>query len=416
MEILYSVSAGIDVHRDTLVVAIRKHTARREETETRTFETYHDALLKLADWLNEHEVEVVGLESTGVYWKPVVRVLQQHAPKRLLWLVNPAAVKKVAGRKTDVNDAQWLSKLVMHGLVNPSFLPGISLEELRKLTRFRTRVMRERTSCKNRILKELESSGVKLASVCSDPLGKSGRAMLDALLEGTKTPAQIADLALGQLRAKIPMLERAVVDSFSESTRFVLRQLVARLNQVQLDLDALDKQINQLLEPYSAEIALLLTTPGLERVSIAAVIAEIGTDMSVFKSADHLAAWSGLCPGSNESAGKSKKAPARKGDKYLRTMLVQAACSAVKARGTFWRQKFHQLVVRLGPKKTIVAIARRMVVAIFYMLRDGRPYATPTPPAPSPDKAKRLIRHHTAQLAALGFNVTLVPVEPGAGA
>jgi transposase len=416
MEILFSVSAGIDVHRDTVVVAIRKHEERREEVETRTFETFHDSLVQMAEFLNEHEVEVVGLESTGVYWKPVVRVLQERAPKRILWLVNPAAVKKVAGRKTDVNDAQWLSKLVMHGLVAPSFLPEIHLEELRKLTRFRTRVMAERTSCKNRILKELESSGIKLASVCSDPLGKSGRAMLDALLEGSWTVAQIADLALGHLRAKIPTLERAVAGSFSNSTRFVLRQLVRRLDQVQRDLDELDGQIDQMLAPYQAEIALLMTVPGLDRVSIAAVLAEIGGDMSIFGSADKLAAWSGLCPGSNESAGKSKKAPARKGDKYLRTMLVQTGWPAVRKRGSFWQQKFRQLVARLGPKKTIVAIARKMLVAIFYILRDGKPYAAPPPPAPSPAKANRLIRHHMAQLAALGFGVTLVPLPAGAAA
>lgn len=413
METLFEVSAGIDVHRDTLVVSIRKRDERgREKVETRTFETFHDALVKLVAWLDEHAVEVVGLESTGVYWKPVVRELQVRSPKRVLWLVNPAEVKKVPGRKTDVNDSQWLSKLVLYGLVRPSFLPPLEQEELRKLTRFRTRLVAEQTSFKNRILKEMEAAGIKLASVCSDPFGKSGRAMLDALLAGTQTPEQIATLARGTLRTKIPTLERAVCGAFSEAARFVLKQLVARLDQIQRDLKELDAQIQVRLASQEKEAALLQSVPGLERVAIAAVLAEIGGDMRVFGSADQLAAWGGLCPGSNESAGKSKSTPTRKGDKYLRTILVQAAWSAVRTRGCFWKQKFGQLVVRLGPKKAIVAIARKMLVAIYHMLRDGIPYRPALPPPASPEKQKRLVQRYTQQLASLGFHVALIPLLP----
>jgi transposase len=411
MEKLFQVSAGIDVHRDTLVVSIRRRDAHdREKVETRTFETFHDALVKLIAWLDEHEVEVVGLESTGVYWKPIVRELQLRSPKRLLWLVNPAAVKKVPGRKTDVNDSQWLSKLVLYGLVSPSFLPPLAQEELRKLTRFRTKLLAAQTSTKNRILKEMETAGIKLASVCSDPLGKSGRDMLGALLADTQTPKQIAQLARGNLRTKIPTLERAVCGSFSEATRFILKQMVASLDQLQSDMKALDEQIQTRLTGEATAVELLLSMPGLDRVALAAVLAEIGTDMRVFGSADQLVAWSGLCPGSNESAGKSKSAPTRKGDKYLRTILVQAAWSAVRTRGCFWKQKFGQLVVRLGPKKAIVAIARRMLVAAYYMLRDGTPYQPACSPPPSPERQKRLVQRYTQQLASLGFQVALTPI------
>ncbi len=406
MEILYEVSAGIDVHRDTVVVSIRNGGQHgKEQVQTRTFETFHDALLKMNEWLDEHEVPIVGLESTGVYWKPVVRVMQLHSPRRVIWLVNPAEVKKVPGRKTDVNDSQWLSKLVMHGLVSPSFVPSSEQEELRKLTRYRTRVIAEQTSCKNRVLKELESSGIKLASVCSDVFGKSGRAMLDALLEGNRSAREIAELARGRMRAKIETIERAVAGAFSVATKFVLGQLLGRYDQIQRDLDALDEQIQQRLAPYMPDVKLLQSVPGLDVVSIAAVIAEMGTDMSVFDAADKLAAWSGLSPGSNESAGKSKPTPARKGDKYLRTMLVQAAWAAVKTRGAFWKQKFRQLVVRLGPKKAIVAIARKMLVAIFYILRDAVPYCAPAPPAPSPQSVRRLVE----RLEELGYQVTPRP-------
>jgi len=406
MEALFEVSAGIDVHRDTVVVSIRKRDERgREPVETRTFETFYDALGEMTAWLDEHDVGVVGLESTGVYWKPVVRAIQLGSPKRVIWLVNPAEVKKVPGRKTDVNDSQWLSKLVMHGLVSPSFLPSQELSELRTLTRYRTRLVAEKTSLKNRVLKEIESAGIKLATVCSDVLGKSGRAMLDALLDGASPPAQIAQLARGRLRTKTDTLERAAHGVISSASRFVLKQLLARLDQNQREREALDEQIQQRLAPHMRDVERLEEMPGLALVSIAAIIAETGTDMSVFGSADELAAWSGLAPGSNESAGKHKSARTRKGDKYLRTMLVQTAWAAVRKRGTFWKQKFGQLVRRLGPKKAIVAIARKMLVAIFYILRDGVRYQPPEATRPSPKSIRRMVE----QLEALGFQLTPPP-------
>lgn len=410
MDTLYAVCAGMDVHRDTVVVSIRKRDERgRERVETRTFETFNDTLIEMVQWLDENEVPIVGLESTGVYWKPVVRVLKLRSPQRVIWLVNPADVKKVPGRKTDVNDSQWLSKLVMYGLVSPSFLPSIEMEELRVLTRHRTKLVGERTSCTNRIIKQLESAGIKLASVCSDVLGKSGRAMLDALLQGSEDPSAMAQLACGRLRNKRPLLERALAGSFSGATQFILRQLLARLDQVERDIAALNAEVETLLKPYHDEVELLMSVPGLDTISIAAVLAEIGPDMSLFANADAISAWAGVCPGSNESAGKFKASPTRKGNRYLRTMLVQAAWAASKARGCFWRQKFRQTVGRLGVKKAILAIARRMLVAIFYILRDAQPYHEPTPVTPTPEKLKRLLRRHTDALAALGFHVTLEP-------
>lgn len=411
MDVLFSTSAGIDVHRDTVVVSVRHRTETgQEQVETRTFSTFHDGLVQMVGWLDEHQVPVVGLESTGVYWKPVVLALQQRSTGRLIWLVNPAEVKKVPGRKTDVSDSAWLSKLVMHGLVSPSFLPPQEQAELRQLTRFRTRIVGNQTRCKNRILKELEASGIKLASVCSDVLGTSGRAMLAALLSGSSTPAQIAQLARGKLRAKIPELERALQGSFTAATRFILLQLLEELSQIERQLGALDAQIGQRLEPYQREVALLLTVPGFDRIAIASVLAEIGPDMSIFETADRLASWAGVCPGNNESGGKPQRAPTRQGDKYLRTILVQAAWAAKNTRGSFWRQKYHQLVVRLGPQKAGMAIAHKMLVASFYILRDGVPYRTPTLPPVSPAKTKRLVQEYTARLAALGFDVQLTPV------
>jgi transposase len=333
---------------------------------------------------------------------------RKSAQVKVIWLVNPAEVKKVPGRKTDVTDSQWLSKLVMHGLVSPSCLPPEELEELRKLTRtrFRTTVVGEQTRCKNRILKELESSGIKLASVCSDVLGTSGRAMLHALLKGDQTPAEIAELARGRMRAKRAELQRAVEGSFSDATAIILRQLLTDLERIESNIEGLDVQIQKRLERYQREVELLLTVPGLERVGIAAVLAEIGPDMAVFETADRLSAWGGVCPGSHEGAGKHKDAPARQGAHHPRA-------------GRAGREEHTRLLLapevpsaraRLGPKKTSMAIAHKMLVAIFYMLRDGVPYQQPPAPTPSPAKTKRLVQHYTARLAALGFEAQLTPV------
>jgi transposase len=411
MEAIFNVAAGIDVHRDILVVSVRRRGERgREQVETRTYSTFHDGLVQMVAWFDEQEVPVVGLESTGVYWKPVVLALRERSPSRQVWLVNPAEVKQVPGRKTDVKDSEWLSKLVMHGLVAPSFLPPAEQAELRELTRFRAKVVGNKTRCANRIVKVLESSGIKLASVCSDPLGKSARAMFEALLEGTKTVDEIADLARGRLRLKIPELRRALAGTFTEANRFILRQLLADLSHIERDIQALDEQIAQRLEPWQREVELLLSMPGLDRVAIASILAETGPDMSVFGTADKLAAWGGVCPGSNESAGKPKRAPTRKGDKYLRTILVQAAQAGKNVRGSFWREVYHRLVARLGQPKTTMAIARKMLVAAFYMLRDGVLYSRPSPPSPSPTTVQRKVQRLTQQLAGLGFDVQLSPL------
>ena len=411
MEVMFDVAAGIDVHRDILVVSVRRASEKgREQVETRTYSTFHDGLVQMVAWFDEQSVPVVGLESTGVYWMPVVLALRQISPSRLVWLVNPAEVKKVPGRKTDVKDSEWLSKLVLHGLVAPSFLPPAEQAELRQLTRFRNKAVGNKTRTKNRIIKELESSGIKLASVCSDPLGKSGRAMLAAMLEGNKTVDEIANLARGKLREKIPNLKRALAGRFTEATRFILRQLLGDLSHIERDIQALDEQITQRLTPYQREVDLLLGMPGLERVAVAAILAEIGPDMSVFEKADRLAAWGGVAPGSNESAGKAKRAPTRKGDKYLRTILVQAAQAGKNKRGSWWRETYYRLVPRLGQPKTIMAIAHKMLVAAFYMLRDSVPYRAPSPQPVPPAKASRLVQQYTKKLAALGFDVALSPI------
>jgi transposase len=407
MDRIFEIAAGIDVHRDKVVVSVRRLEGRREEVQTKTFETFHDGLVAMVDWLKIEKVEVVGMESTGVYWHPVARAVQKALPQVPIWLVNPAHVKKVPGRKTDVGDSQWLSKLVMYGLVSRSFLAPDDLQELRKLTRHRTKLTADRTRYKNRILKEVERSGIKIASVCSDVLGDTGRALLDAMVESkVLSEAEIRRLARGRLRKKVSLLARAVQGSLTPSTIVVLRQLLRRFDDLTKDISDLEAEIGQRLQPMNAEVQRLCQVPGINEVAAAAVLAETGPDMSVFPSAKHLSSWAGLSPGSEESAGKTKKAPTRKGNKYLRTILVQAAVSAKQTKGTFWQRKFRRLA-RLGPKKAFVALARSLVAVVFHILADGVDYREPDTVPPPPHRLRARVAELTNQLKGLGFSVVL---------
>jgi transposase len=414
MKPAFSVAAGIDVHRDSVVVSVRSKGSNTDEdsVETRTFETFRDTLVEMTEWLAGKRVEVVALESTGVYWMPVVRVLQEKVSQTTVWLVNPLDVKRRAGRKTDRKDSQWLSEVALYALVPPSYLPSREQSELRKLTRHRTKLVADQTRYQNRILKELESSGVKLASVLSDCLGMSGRAMIDALL-ANKPGVDIAELALGTLRKKIPTIRRAIDGSFTPSTAMVLRQLLAMFDTAEKHILAVDQEISRLMQAWSQEDKLTQTVPAIGETASAAVLAEVGVDMSAFASAKHLSAWSGLAPGSEESAGKVKAAPTREGNKYLRTILVQCAWVAVRMKQGFWPQVFRRLRSRLGPKKAIVAIARKMLVALYYILRDRTPYRDPSTTATLSDEHRdRLARRFRSKLEALGFVVQINKAAP----
>lgn len=413
MKAAFNVVAGIDVHRDTVVVTVRKREPGEDQdrTETRTFETFRDALAEMARWLVREAVEVVGLESTGVYWMPVVRVLHEVAPKILTWLINPLDVKRRAGRKTDRKDSQWISELVLYGRVVPSYVPKHEQQELRKLTRHRTKLVADQTRYQNRVLKELEGSGVKLASVVSDCLGKTGRAVIEALLSDDAT-VDVASLAKGTIRNKIPLLRRAVEGSFTPSTKLVLRQLLAQIDSIATQMRTVEVEIEKLMQTWSEDQALMMTAPGVQKIAAAAILAEMGPDMSVFHSSKHLTAWAGTAPGNEESAGKAKAAPARKGNKYLRTIAVQCAWSAVRMKAGFWRATFARLRARLGPKKAILAIARKILVALYHMLRDRVPYRDPDT-APMNQQTRNRVAHRLAdKLRGLGFTVQLSLTQP----
>ncbi len=412
MEVLFPKCAGMDVHQKTVVVTILESLpSGRRRRETQTFETFTDDLRRMVRWLDDNEVPIVAMESTGVYWKPVHRVMRTVSPKRILWLVNPAHIKAVPGRKTDVKDSEWIAQLLMHGLMSSSFIPDTEQMELRELTRYRKKRVGEQASESNRVIKLLESSNIKLASVASDVLGKSGRAMIEALLEGGKSIEQIADLAKGRLRDKRAELIRALDGVLSDTVKFLLRQMLDHMDAIDKTMAAIDERIAALLEPARSDLELLVAVPGINALTAAGILAEVGGDMSVFPSADHLASWAGLCPGSNESAGKRKRTPTRKGSHWLRVHLVQAAWAASRKKASFWMRKFHQLRARSTPTVALVAIARKMLVAIYHILRDRVPYkelGADYIPKDQPEKrAQRLVR----QLNVLGFQVQLAKVS-----
>lgn len=357
---------GVDIGQATLVACILVGEAHKKpRKELRTFRTVTRELLELRDWFLSEGVTHVSMESTGVYWKPVYAILEDDFE---VILGNAHHIKNVPGRKTDVKDAEWLADLVRHGLIAKSFVPPPDIRVLRDLVRYRHKVVESRTSERNRLLKLLETANIKLSSVATDVFGVSGMAMLRALLEGTSTPQEIARLAKGRLRNRIDDLELALEGRIDSDHRFLLGLQLARLEQVESDLAKIDERIDDRLRPYEEQQARLIQIPGVDRVVSATLIAELGVDMSVFHSANHLAAWAGVCPGSNESAGKRKSTRVRKGNIHLKTALVEAGHAASRKKGSYLKDKFYRLKARRGHKRAAMAIGHKILIAAYHML------------------------------------------------
>lgn len=332
MQTLVERGCGLDVHQATVVAClliVRKDG--KVQKQLRTFGTTTRELVSLREWLLSEGCTQVALESTGVYWKPVYAILEGAFQ---IVVANAQHVKKVPGRKTDVKDAEWIADLLCHGLLRSSFVPPQPIRALRDLLRYRRKLVESRSAERNRLLKVLETANIKLASVATDVFGTSGRLMLQALIEGKSTPQEMAELAQKRLRSKIPQLELALEGKLEEHHRFLLKLQLDRLERVESDLAALEQRIQEKLQPYAAQFALLQEIPGVERTLAAVIIAELGVDMSVFQSVSQLASWAGVCPGNNESAGKRKSSRVPKGNVYLKTALVEAANSAARAKGT----------------------------------------------------------------------------------
>jgi transposase len=403
MKIIYKRVAGLDVHKKTVVAARMRVTEEdRVEWETKTFGTATPDLLELHDWLYEWELTHVAMESTGDYWKPVFNILEDTFE---IWLVNAQHVKHVSGRKTDVKDSEWLAELMLHGLLKPSFIPPNPQRALRELTRYRTRLLQERTRVVNRVQKLLEGANIKLSSVATNIMGVSARAMLAEIVAGQTDAESMADLARGRMRSKIPELEKALTGIVQPHHRFVLAQQLEHIDFLDEKVEAISLRIEQQLESMSwpdepsdpdagegiegetpvadesglpltwnTAVALLDTMPGVNRRIAEVMLAEMGLDMSQFPTASHLASWAGLAPGNHQSGGKRYSGRTTKGNKPLASIMVQGAWSATRTKGTFLKARYHRLAARRGKKRAIVAVAHSMLVSAWHMLTYQQPY------------------------------------------
>ena len=367
MEVLYPRCAGLDVHKDSVVAAVRCVSEPRH-FEVRTFSTTTTGLLDLSEWLTSHGCTHASLEATGVYWKPVWHILEENMQ---LVLANAQHVRNVPGRKTDVSDAAWLADLLAHGLIRSSFVPPAPIQELRDMTRTRKQLVREISQHTLRIQKTLEDANLKVASVLSNVMGQSGRAMLDALVAGESDPGRLASLARGNARKKHAELVEALRGRVTPHHRAMLKMHLQLIDALSAAIAELDARLGKALVPTRKSVALLTTMPGVSETVAQVIVAEIGTDMSRFPTAGHLVSWAGLCPRNDESAGKRRSTRVRKGAPWLKTMMVTAAWAAARKKNNYFRAQFGRLKARRGAKKAIVAVAASMLTATFHMLRDG---------------------------------------------
>jgi len=414
MRIVHTHCAGLDVHKKSVVACVISPDPNGGwHTETQTFGTMTADLLTLSDWLQSLAVTHVAMESTGEYWKPIFNILEGNFE---VLLVNAQHLKAVPGRKTDVKDAEWIAELLQYGLVRGSFIPPLAQRDLRDLTRHRSNFVRERANLVNRLQKTLEGANIKLASVASNVAGVSGRAILAALIEGQSDAATMAELAKGRLRTKRDELAKALEGRVKPHHRFILTELLCQMDNLEQTIAHFDEQIESYCAPFEEVVVQLDTISGVGRQTAEAIVAELGLDMSRFPTANHASAWAGVAPGNNESAGKRRSGKTRKGNRVLRSVLVQAAWAAVRTKGTYLAALYHRLAGRRGKKRAIVAVAHAILVIAYHIIQRKEPYQElggdyfdkQNPEA----TAKRLVK----RIEKLGYRVTLQSQSAGAAA
>lgn len=408
MEVLVDRGAGIDVHKKSVTVCVMTTEGRVGVKTLNRFSTFHRDLVALREWLREQGVTHVAMEATGEYWKPIYEVLEGSFT---LLVANAQHVKNVPGRKTDPEDAAWLARLLRHGLLRASFVPSQPIRDIRDLTRLRRKTVEMTSQVENRVQKVLEACGIKLGSVVSDMFGATGRAILSKLASNQTDPAALAQLAKGSLKKKKSELVLSLEGSFSKHDAALLDHQLELHAQLEQRRQKIECELQSLAKPYEHLISRLDQMPGLNRTAALEIFGEIGDDMSPWNDSDRFAAWAGLCPGNHESAGKRKKVSVRRGNPFLKAVLVQAATAAVRTKGSFYQAKFHRLCKRSGYKPAIVAVAHSMLIAIYHMIRDDRPYQELggdwLDKRSAASKTKTLLK----QLEQLGYQVELRVAE-----
>ncbi len=410
MEVIIDRCAGLDVHKKTVVACVRSPGSGRQKrhSEVRTFGTFEHELVGLRNWLRDLGVTQVAMEATGVYWKPVWQVLDDGDVFDEILLVNPAHIKNVPGRKTDVNDATWIAQLLECGLLRGSFVPPAEIRQLREITRYRRQLIEERSREVQRLQKLLEDANVKLSSVASDVLGMTGRMILDALCAGERDPDVLAGMAQGRLKVKADYLRQCVPGRFNEFHAVMTRELLSHIDYFDAASARLDEQIDRLMAPFADARDRFDTIPGIGKRNAEIIVAEIGIDMTQFPTPAHLASWAGLCPGNNESAGKHKSTTTRSGNPWLTSALVEAAWSAVRTKDCYLAVRFRRIAKRRGDQRALIAIAHTILVICWHLLVDETVYTELGTDylagKDQPDRRRRLL---VAQLEQLGYSVQL---------
>ena len=410
MEVIYSRCCGLDIHKKTVVAClISSAQGQPPQKEVRTFRTMTTELLALADWLHAAECTHVAMESTGVYWRPVYNLLEGLFT---LLVVNAQHVKAVPGRKTDVKDAEWMAELLRHGLLRGSFIPPKPRRQLRELTRHRTTLVQDRARVINRLQAVLEDANIKLAAVVTDIRGVSARAMLEALIAGQRDVTVLADLARGRLRAKRDQLAEALQGYFTPHHSVLLTEYLSQIDYLDEAIARVSTMIAQHLETEQEAMALLDTIPGVSQRTAEILLAEIGTDMTRFPSAKHLASWAGMCPGHHESAGKRLSGKTRKGSRWLRQVLVEAAHVAAKTRQTYLAAQYQRIAARRGKKRALIALGHTILIVVYHLLTRKQPYQD-LGAAYFDTRDQRRVEHRLVQrLERLGYRVSLQPNTP----
>lgn len=405
MDILYPRAAGLDVHnvhKKSVVACVLTPEGR----VTKSFGTMSRDLLTLADWLQQHQVTHVAMESTGVFWKPVYNVLEEE-PDLMVMVVNAQHIKAVPSRKTDVKDAEWIADLVRHGLVRPSFIPERPQRELREVVRYRRTLIQQRSQIINRVQQVLEGANIKLSAVASNVFGVSGRAMLEAMVAGVTDPEELAQLAKKSLRKKIPALETAFEGKVGHHTRFMLQSHLRHLDFLDTSIEQVDAEVAERLRPFEEELALLDTIPGVGERGAQELLVEIGPDMSRFPTAAHLASWAKVCPGNHQSAGKRRGIGTGHGNRWLRSTLVEAAWAAAKSKATYLNARYHRLAGRRGAKRTALAVAHTILVDAHHILRTKTPYRELGINYFDERQRTQTLRRAVSRIERLGYRVSL---------